>query len=159
MASNVLQNYEQVSYGSQGLSMHRAKAYQVIGDAVATRKLTAKESGALCLLDAAAVAYTLPTPVAGMVFEFLSTVTASAATVQTNLATEFVLGAISAITIATATGAGFAFNGTSNVGLTMNGTTSGGIVGTKLRFTALSTTVWAVEGVTIGSGTIVTPAI
>jgi hypothetical protein len=162
MASNTLQNYEQVSgggAGTAGLSMHRAKAVQIIGDAVATRTLTAKEAGATCLLDAAAVVYTLPAPVAGMVFDFVSTVTASAATVQTNAATVFIVGAIVGVTIATATPAGFAFNGTSHVGITMNGTTSGGIVGTTLRFKALSATVWQIEGVTIGSGTIVTPAV
>ncbi len=159
MASNTLQNYEQLSYGSAGLSMHRAKAVQVIGDAVATRTLTAKESGALCLLDAAAVAYTLPAPVAGMVFEFQTTVTASAATIQTNSADVFVQGVILGASIATATVGGFALNGTSHVGVTMNGTTTGGIVGTHLKFTALSSTVWAIEGVTIGSGTLATPAI
>ena len=54
MASSTLQNFEQLSYGAPGLSIHRAKATQVIGDAVATRTLTAKESGATCLFDAAA---------------------------------------------------------------------------------------------------------
>ncbi len=63
MASSTLQNFEQLGYRPPGLSMHTAKATQVIGDAVATRTLTIKESGATCLFDSASgVVYTLPPP-------------------------------------------------------------------------------------------------
>ena len=161
MASNTPQNYEQVSYAGPNLAMHRAKAVQVIGDAVATRTLLAKEAGATCLFDSAAgVVYTLPSPVAGMEFEFFSTVTITSnnATIITNLATEFILGEVFTYTTATASGAGFAFNGSSHVKCQMNGTTTGGIIGTALRVRALSSTVWAIDGLIVGSGTIATPA-
>lgn len=161
MASNTLQNYEQVSYGGPGLSMHRGKAVQIIGDAVATRTLTAKEAGSMSLWDSAAgVIYTLPSPIAGQEFEFFCTVTITSgnATVQTNLATEFILGEVFTYTTATASGAGFAFNGSSHVKCQMNGTTSGGIIGSWVRLRALSSTVWAINGLIVGSGTIVTPA-
>lgn len=160
MASTTSQNYEQVSYGGAA-SMWRGQHMQIIGDAVATRTLTAKEAGARCLFDAAAgVIYTLPPPVIGMTFEFYSTVTITSnnATVITDAATTFILGEVFTYTTATASGAGFAFNGSSHVKCQMNGTTSGGIIGTKLRLVALSSTVWAIDGLIVGSGTIVTPA-
>lgn len=159
MGSTTAQNYEQLSYGgtaSQWRGQHRA----IIGDAVATRTLTAKESGALCLLDSAAgVIYTLPTPVIGMTFEFLVTVsvTSNAHKIITNLSTEFLLGAVTMVTIATASPAGFAANGTTIRALSANGTTTGGLIGETYRVTALSSTVWGITGVTVGSGTIVTP--
>lgn len=159
MASTTAQNYEQLSYGGAA-SQWRGQHRQVIGDAVATRTLTAKEAGALCLLDAAAgVVYTLPTPVIGMTFEFLVTVsvTSNAHKIITNLATEFLLGEVFAYTTATASGAGFAANGTTIRALSANGTTTGGLIGETYKVTALSSTVWAITGATVGSGTIATP--
>jgi hypothetical protein len=38
-----------------------------------------------------------------------------------------------------------------------NGTTTGGLLGTWFRFTALSTTQWLVTGIDQGSGTVATP--
>jgi len=160
MASNTLQNYEQLSYGAPGLSMHRSKAVQVIGDAVATRTLTAKESGAICLFDSAAgVVYTLPTPVAGMQFTFVTTVTrtSNAHKFITGLATEFLLGGVAMLNSAATTGEFFAGNGTSHTNVSMNGTTTGGIIGDRITITALSSTVWFVDGVLNQTGTAATP--
>ena len=52
---------------------------------------------------------------------------------------------------------GFAANGTSIRSVNLNGTTTGGIAGSYVTFTALNSTQWLVSGVVIGSGTIVTP--
>jgi hypothetical protein len=159
-ASNTNQNYEQVSYGPPGLSMHRAQARQVIA-LQAARTLDVKESGALVLLDAAAgFTVTLPAPVAGAHYDFLvtTTVTSSNAKIITNAATTFLLGEVLTFTTATASPAGFAFNGTTHVACTMNGTTTGAIIGTRIRVEAISATVWAITGVVVGSGTITTPA-
>lgn len=160
MASNTLQNYEQLSYGSPGLSMHRGKAVQVISDGVATRTLTAKEAGAICCLDSAAgVIYTLPTPVAGMTFTFVTTVsrTSNAHKIITNLATEFLLGAVALINNAATTGEAFGADGTTIRALSSNGTTTGGIIGDRYTITAISATQWFIEGVLIQSGTAATP--
>ena len=160
MASNTLQNYEQLSFGGPELSMHRAKAVQIIGDAVATRTLTAKESGATCLFDrAAGVVYTLPVPIAGMVFEFTTTVTctSNAHEVDTDGAATFLLGGVALINSGATTGEFFAGNGTSHVKVSMNGSTKGGIIGDYLKFTALSSTVWQVTGVANQTGTAATP--
>lgn len=158
MASSTLQNFEQLSYGPAALSMHRAKATQFIGDAVAARTLTAKESGATCLFDAATVVYTLPAPVIGMEFEFLTTATATSHKVITDAATTFLVGQVAASSAVAGAGNSFPFNGTTHVACTSNGTTTGGIVGGRIKVRALSATQWFIEGMMIGSGTLATPA-
>lgn len=162
MGSTTAQNYEQLSYqngkGCQAVGLHR----QIIGDAVATRQLLAKESGALCLFDrAAGVVYTLPTPVIGMQFEFQTTVTitSNAAKVITKTpASEFILGLVDMLIAGSATTLAAAFNGTTHVAISMNGTTTGGVIGDRFRLTAISTTQWVIDGVVSGSGSIATPA-
>lgn len=159
-SSTTSQNFEQVSYGAPALSQHRSAAREIIETTAATT-LTAKQSGALVLMDAAAgYTITLPTPAIGMYFDFVQTVTQTSGTqkIITSAATEFILGEVLTYTTATASPAGFAFNGSTHVAYATNGTTSGGIIGSKIRLTALSSTVWLIEGVVVGSGTIVTPA-
>jgi hypothetical protein len=156
-----LQDYEQLSYGGPGLSMHRARAQQIISGVGATRTLTAKESGALCLFDrAAGVVYTLPAPVVGMEFEFATTVTitSNAAKVITNSASVFLLGVVNIILVAAATTLAAAFNGTTHVAISSNGTTTGGVIGDRFKVTALSSTQWAITGIVSGSGSLATPA-
>lgn len=48
-------------------------------------------------------------------------------------------------------------SGASNDVLTMNGSTKGGLAGTIVRCTAIASAKYAVEGIVLGSGTIVTP--
>ena len=161
MASTTAQNFESLGYNGPNLSIHSAKATQVIGDAAATRTLKRKESGATCLFDAAAgVVYTLPAPVIGMEFEFITTVscTSNSHKVITDGAATFLLGEVLMFTTATASPAGFAFNGTTHVAVTSNGSTTGGLIGSRVKVKALSSTVWFIEGGMVGSGTIVTPA-
>lgn len=158
--STTAQNYEQLSYRAPGLSQHRAAAREIIETAAATT-LTAQQSGALVLMDAAAgFTITLPTPVIGMWFEFLQTVTQTSGTqkITSGASTIFLLGEVFTFTTATASGAGFAFDGSTHIAYTSNGTTTGGIIGTRLKVEALSATVWAITGVVVGSGTIATPA-
>ena len=158
--SNVLQNYEQLSYGSPNLSMHRAKARQVIADAVATRTLTAREAGALCCMDSAAgVVYTLPAPVIGMEFEFCTTVTrtSNAHKIITDAATTFIMGSVGMLNNAAATGQAFSADGTTIRALSSNGTTTGGIIGDYYRVTAVSTTQWFIQGLLLQSGVAATP--
>jgi hypothetical protein len=156
-----LAGYEAIGYGGGKGSLQRGAARFVISDAVATRTLLAKESGALCCFDAAAgTVYTLPTPVIGLQYEFFTTVsvTSNAQKIVTaSITTQFLLGEVFAYTTATASGAGFAANGTTIAALSMNGTTTGGLIGTRFIVTALSSTQWAIHGVTVGSGTLATP--
>lgn len=143
--------------GSIQTGAHR----EIFTEGVATRTLIPSESGGRFCFDlAAGVVFTLPAPVQGMQFEFYSTVTitSNSAKIITNAATVFLLGEVFTYTTATASGAGFAFNGTTHIACLMNGTTSGGIIGTKVVVTAFSATQWLIEGLIVGSGTIVTPA-
>lgn len=159
MASTTAQNYEQVTYNG-GLTQQRGAARAIIGDAVATRTLTAKESGALCLFDrAAGVVYTLPAPVIGMQFEFATTVTitSNAAKVITSAGTEFLLGAVDMVIVASATTFAATGNGTTHRAISSNGTTTGGVIGDRYRFTAISSTQWLVDGMLSGSGSLATP--
>lgn len=121
-------------------------------------------SGTLCLFDTAAgYTYTLPAITANTVgtwFEFFTTVTCTsvAQKIITDAATTFLLGEVIMYTTATASPAGFAFNGTTHVACSMAGTTTGGLIGSRIRVCALSPTIWAINGELVGSGTIATPA-
>ncbi len=153
---------EILDYGSPAGSRVRGVHREIISAVGATRTLRAEESGSLCLLDKAdGMTWTLPTPVEGMQFEFFTTVSVSGGTIKIITATpasQFLLGEILSYTTATASPAGFAANGTNIVSVAMQtGGTYGGLIGTRLIFTALSTTQWAINGAIVGSGTIVTP--
>lgn len=133
---------------------------EVTASGGATRTLLPEESGGMFLWDAATgVTYTLPAPVVGMQFDFFvsTSVTSNAHAVTTNAATVFIGGAVQQIIAASATTLGSVGNGTSHVTISMNGTTTGGLHGTFIRFRARSSTVWSVTGTVVGSGTLATP--
>lgn len=135
---------------------------QVISEAVATRQLLPEESGALCVFGlATGVTYTLPTPVVGMYFDFLATVSVSSAnykTITKTIASEFLIGGVGILSLTVAdAGDFFVANGTSHVAITEDGITKGGLVGGGYRLVAISTTQWAVSGITCGSGTLADP--
>ena len=141
---------------SVALGFHR----QVIDGVGATRTLAPEESGALCLFDSAAgVVYTLPAPQVGMQFEFLTktTITSNSAKVLTDAATTFMVGAAALLNNAAATGEAFSANGTTHRSVNGNGTTTGGIIGDRIRVTAISSTLWAVDAVMVQSGTAASP--
>lgn len=125
--------------------------------------LTEAQSGSLILVnDAAGLDFTLPAITSanvGVVFEFLVTVSVSSNNFRVTAgAGNFLVGALWIADFDTAnTGSYFAANGSSHLVCTMNGSTKGGKVGTKLRFTAISATQWFVEGITFGDGVLATP--
>lgn len=134
---------------------------QVIQSVGAARTLIAEESGALCLFDrAAGNVYTLPAPVVGMQFEFTASVavTSNAYKVITNSAAVFMLGSvmIGSLTVADS-GDVFQANGTTHVAISSDGATKGGLIGGSFKLTAVSSTVWVIEGDLVGSGTVADP--
>ena len=139
----------------------------VIASASATPTLIAAQSGSVNLFDrASGVAFVLPAPVAGMTFDFATTVlqTSGADSVTTDAGTTFILGSVATFSGEDVTPSAtlgpkmFACNGTSHVKVTMNATTTGGGIGTTLRFIALDSTHWYVNGlIKSPSGTIATP--
>lgn len=119
----------------------------------ATATLSVDDTFSTILLDrAAGTIFTLPLAVAGLIYDFEVTVsvTSNNYKVITGAATEFLVGSYSSQAAALAT---FAGNGTTHIAFTMNGTTTGGLIGTRLRFKCLSATRWSVEGINQGSGT------
>lgn len=152
---------ERISAGGPTGSLQLGKHREVIQSVGATRTLTAAESGALCLFDVATGnAYTLPTPVEGMQFEFLATVdvTSNAYAVNTAAATQFLLGAVNSTKLAAGTDI-FQANGTAHVGISMAGSTTGGLIGSTFTLTAISATQWVIAGSLVGSGTLADPFI
>lgn len=137
----------------------------VLPGGVATT-LTASQSGAVCFWDAAAgFTYTLPAPVVGLRFTFLVSVTATSSNHKliTDAGTTFLKGSVLQAVEDTTPGANpgpkdFLFNGSTHVACTMNGTTTGGLFGTRIEVIAISSTVWAITGYVKASGTIATPA-
>lgn len=125
--------------------------------------LTVAQSGRVILVDdAAGLDFTLPAIAAGDVgthFKFYVTVTVTSNNFRvTAAAGDLLFGAIYMSDFDTAnTGAYFAANGSSNLVITMNGSTTGGKKGTWIEMTATSATQWIVQGVVFGDGTLATP--
>lgn len=135
----------------------------------ATRTLTAANSGSVNLFDAAtSIAYTLPAPVVGLYYDFLWTALETggqAHNIVTDAGTTYCVGYVTVFSdvniTPSATLGPKAFAGAAAdtyVKITMNGTTTGGGIGTWLRFTCISATAWNVSGIVRSpSGTIATP--
>ena len=126
----------------------------------ATKTLLARDAGATVLLDTATGSViTLPVPVAGMEFDFYisTSVTSNSHQINTDAATTFIGGAITMVIDTSATSEGQVGDETSHVTITMNGSTTGGLKGSHLKFKALSSTVWIATGIVVGSGTLATP--
>lgn len=133
----------------------------VIDDAL-TVAPTANQSGALIHVNKTdGVTITLPAPSVGLTYDIV--VTASTASGDTKIITDasttFLVGTVlmfdtdtltDPLSVATA-------NGSTHVACTMSGTTTGGRLGTRLRFTCVSATLWAVEGIIHHSGNVATP--
>jgi hypothetical protein len=154
-------NIERVSYGGPSGSIITGQHREVFAAVGATRTLKADESGALCLFDTAAgCVWTLPAPVQGMFFDFNVIITLTGTgTVRTNAATVYLNGGVQIGSETLLESAdSFAANGTSHVSLVMDADTKGRIKGGgTVRFTAISSTVWAVSGFLVGAGTLATP--
>lgn len=148
---------ERLSYGSPTGCVATGFHREVV-TVTANTTLTAEQSGALVLLGVASGAVvTLPAAAEGMQFEFGVTVSRTSNSYKIICASgDFLLGAYMAgdATIATS-GDIFTGDGSTDVALTFDGDTKGGLIGGSLRFTAISGTQWYVEGLAIGTGTMV----
>lgn len=124
-----------------------------------TRTLTAANSGSVNLFDSAAgIAYTLPATAVGLYYDFVTSVTqTSSAHSVTTPASSFIVGSVLQGAAASATVLLSVANGTSHTVISTNGTTTGGVIGSHYRLTAISATVWEISGFVIGTGTHATP--
>lgn len=129
----------------------------VISVTAATRTLLASETGSIVLFAGTSMIITLPAPVVGLYYTFISTVTASTnQEIDTDGAATFLQGAPNVVVDNSATSKAFAGNGTSHVKYQMNGTTKGGIIGSWIRLECVTATQWQVTGNLLGSGTLAT---
>lgn len=116
----------------------------------ATVTLTAAQSGSKIMFDrAAGIVFTLPAPQVGLSYEFYTpvTVTSNAYKVITNTGTVLLIGGYSSIdTDSSEADLYMRGNGTDHVSVSMNGSTTGGLIGTALTFTCVSSLLWLVEG-------------
>lgn len=134
-------------------------AYRNVLASSGNTTMTSAMSGSVMLVDGASVAYALPAIGAadvGMTFHFVVTVASTAATITAGAADLLTGGVAIASTTAGGTDA-FSPDVSDDLVITMNGTTKGGVIGSWVSLTAISATRWWVQGVLIGSGTLVTP--
>lgn len=133
----------------------------VISGLGATRTLLEEESGSLIILDrAAGVVLTLPAPKVGLNFEIMVavSVTTNAYKIITDAGTTlFIGGVLSDDTDTSGAAVFFDANGSTHIALNMAGTTKGGLIGTRIRLTCVTSLLWLCEGVNAGSGTVETP--
>ena len=131
-------------------------------DAAAVVTLTDAYSGAVIDLDMATVTVNLPAlsssnaGVQGIHFTFINSITATAQIIAAQSGDILHGGVTIMSTSAGAENDAFSSNGSSNLVLTMNGTTKGGIIGSRIDVYAVSATKWLIHGNLIGSGTLVT---
>lgn len=124
----------------------------------ATQTILAAQTGQTFLLDRAALAYTLPAATPGLKFKFVTTLDATAAEIEVATpASEFLQGSINAGYATAGAGAIYQGNGTSHVAVKMNGTTTGGKIGTQFDLECLVANKWQISGNSFGSGTLATP--
>jgi len=126
--------------------------------------LTAEQSGAVCIFDAAgASSFTLPAPEAGIHFTFITAVTATADHVIKTKTDDagFLGGCKTMNTTADQTNAFSAATDGNNDHITMNGSTTGGLAGSKVQVWAISDSdaakCWVADCSLIGTGNTVTP--
>lgn len=127
----------------------------------ATRTLLASESGSMVVFDrVAGTIFTLPAPVVGMNFDFrvAADLTSNDYKVITDAGTTFMLGSMMMGDPSIATsGDVFEADGANDVAVFMTSAVTGDDIGGRFTLTAISTTVWMVEGILIGTGTMISP--
>jgi hypothetical protein len=137
-----------------------AEAAPVSGSG-ATVTLTKAQSGSTVLFDrAAGIIFTLPSCTPGLKYTFLvsTSVTSNNHKIITSTGTElFVGGLISNDTDTSGAAVFFDANGSTHIACTMNGTTTGGLIGTRIIVECISSTQWLISGINRGSGTVATP--
>lgn len=127
----------------------------------ATATLTTEQCGSTIILDrAAGIVFTMPAPVVGCEYKFIVTTSVTSNAYKWSTATQgtdwFRGPLISDDTDSSDALVGFPCNGTSHDNISMNGSTTGGLVGTTLTITGESSILWHVTGVVNGSGSVAT---
>jgi hypothetical protein len=131
----------------------------------ATVILREEQSTSVILADrAAGIVFTLPSAKVGLRYTFIvsTSVTSNSFKVITASASQFLQGTVVMGLEATTPGANpgpklFSGDGSTHVAIAQNGSTTGGLKGTRIVVECISSTLWSVSGTVLGSGTIATP--
>lgn len=133
----------------------------VVDVTAATRTVTAAECGTTFLMNKAdGIVFTLPACSVGLWYEFQANTSVTSNSYKISTATqgtEFFIGTLPLVVGGTADVEYFAANGTTIDNITMAGTTTGGLAGTRIRLECISSTLWTVSGFVAASGTPATP--
>jgi len=159
--------YDRTGAQDKGLSIQAGYGSQAqITGSPATVALVAQQSGMQIVFDrAAGITFTLPAPppVANgesYYFDFFVKTSASGGNykVITNSSSVFLMGSLMNIdTDSSNAVAAWTADGTTIRAITMNGGTTGGLLGTWFRIVSVSPTQWSVYGIDQGSGVVATP--
>ena len=124
---------------------------------------TAAESGTIFTFDGSACTVTLPQAAAGLEYTFVFAATAVSSVITTQSADGLAgallttTAALNSTNLSTTTSLIDSWATTIDT-MTFNGTTQGGLIGTRIHVVAVSATMWQVSGINLGSGTLVTVA-
>ncbi len=122
-----------------------------------TPAISAITSGSIYTFANATVTVTLPACSAtniGLSYDFVTTTIATAQIINTTGSDVFLGSVYSTLAVVNATNDTACGSSTANKTMTMNGTTTGGLPGSRIRVTCISATQWLVSGFVIGaSGT------
>lgn len=130
-----------------------------IVSATTNATLTTAQAGATVLFNSTTgVQVTLPSPTAGLCYDFVVQQTPGTGThgIVTSSGSVFLGGGLT-ISVTNGSTATFVANPASTTKVNLNGTTTGGTTGTWFRATCISSTVWMVNGFLTGSSTLATP--
>jgi len=126
----------------------------------ATTIYKGQNDGIFLFDSAAGIVYTLPSPTIGHEFTFIVTVTATTNfhKVITNSASVFIVGLMYGVaTDNSNTSVAYVANGTTHIAVKQNGTTTGGYIGDQYTLKCVSSTLWAVQGTMLQTGSTATP--
>ena len=126
--------------------------------------LTEDQSGTFVIFgNAEGGEYELPAAEAGLWFEFFATVSVTSTELYTvKCATgDFIAGVIVGGNLSiNSSGDPFTADGSTHLGITQSGSTTGGLIGDNFVLTAINATQWVLtQSVSVGSGTNATPFI
>lgn len=134
----------------------------VVNVTAATLAPTAATSGTTYTFDKVdGIVVTLPAPVVGLTYDFVvkTTITSNSYKVITDAGTTFLAGSILG-SVNNAASKSWVGDGTTHLAVTQAAASTnatGGIIGSWVRFTCITATIWNVVGMTVAGGTPTTP--
>jgi len=130
---------------------------RIIDITSSTATLGRNQSGSIVRLDrAAGIVITLPTARAGLWYDFLVKTAVTSNTYQVVAAGSTKVSGTLVASITDTASKSFVGNGSTHVKVSMNGSTTGGLVGTYFRAFCNGTT-WTFNGENVSSGSVATP--